>query len=198
MDFKLAKPTWKQLPVIALGTATAIVTAALAVTLLNQPQTVNVLVAKQNLSEGTVLSQDALTTITLPKRALPELYLQTFKPQLTLNHSVHAGELIPKHALTDQPNQLIPIRLNNLPQTPVAIQVGDRVDVWATLNSSAENTAPEPVCFEAIVTAIETKTDLAQTRSSVELRIKSEYLESTLAVIDSNYKIALILHETYR
>lgn len=198
MDFKLAKPTWKQFPVIALGTATAAVTAALVVTLLNQPQTVNVLVPKQNLAEGTVLTQDALTTIALPKRAVSDQYLQTFKPKLTLNHSVHAGELIPKHALTNQPNQLIPIRLNNLSQTPQAIQVGDRVDIWAALNSSTEAQAPEPVCFEAIVTAIETKTDLAQTRSSVELRIKSEYLESTLAVIDSNYKIALILHETYR
>ena len=198
MDFKLSKPTWKQVPVIALGTATAVLTAALAATLLNQPQTVNVLVPTQDLAEGTVLAQNSLTTIALPKRTVSDLYLQTLKPNLTLNHSVRAGELIPKHALTNQPNQLIPIRLNNLPQTPLAIQVGDLVDVWATLNSSTEAQAPEPVCFEAIVTAMETKTDLAQTRSSVELRIKSEYLESTLAVIDSNYKITLILHETYR
>ena len=192
MEFKLAKPTWKQAPVIALATTTAIATVALALNIYNQPQTITLLVPAENLAEGTVLNQGNLTQTQIQKTSETNLYLQHLKPNQTLTQPIRRGELIPKHALTDLNHQLIPLRLNNLPQIPKQITVGDRVDVWAT----NESQAPEPVCFNAVVSVIETKTDLSQVRTSVEIRIEQEYLESTLAVIDSNYKISLILHES--
>jgi len=92
--------------------------------------------------------------------------------------------------------QRTPIRINNLPQISKAISVGDYVDVWATAVSQLDEGDPHTVAFNAIVVAIETNSAMSQVTTSVELRIGTEYLETLLAAVDSNYKISLILHET--
>ena len=175
---------------VCLGTA--VIVAGL--TLNFSPSRQTVFMAKSAIAEGQSITRELLTEQELAIGGVTQAYLTKFQPGLVALDSIAAGQLIPKQSLSNQSEARFPIRFNNLPQISNAISVGDSVDVWAT--PADQSQAPQPVAFRAIVVSVEPSNSMGQVTTSVELRIELEYLESLLGVIDSNYKISLILNET--
>lgn len=194
MELRLRRLSRKQLlPLMSFSAlGAAIVIAGLTLNL--TPATQTVLLAKANISEGQVITAELVYQANLPIGNAGTNYLSRLQPNLVATTSIAKDALIPKGAIAPASDKRIPIRLNNLPQISKAISVGDTVDVWATAQDLS--TPPEVIAFNAIVVQVETNNSMAQTTTTVELRIEVDYLETVLASIDSNYRISLILHET--
>ena len=181
------------LPILSFVCLGAAVIVA-GLTLNFSPSRQTVLIAKSAIAEGQSITRELLTEQELAIGGVTQAYLTKFQPGLVALDSIAAGQLIPKQSLANQSEARFPIRFNNLPQISNAISVGDSVDIWAT--PADQSQAPQPVAFRAIVVSVEPSNSMGQATTSVELRIEPEYLESLLGVIDSNYKISLILNET--
>ena len=181
------------LPILSFVCLGATVIVA-GLTLNFSPSRQTVLMAKSAIAEGQSITRELLTEQELAIGGVTQAYLTKFQPGLVALDSIAAGQLIPKQSLANQSEARFPIRFNNLPQISNAISIGDSVDVWATPTDQSQ--APQPVAFRAIVVSVEPSNSMGQVTTSVELRIEPEYLESLLGVIDSNYKISLILNET--
>ncbi|MEN9603574.1 MAG: hypothetical protein RL545_263 [Actinomycetota bacterium] len=196
MEIKLQK-TWVKylVPVISVS-ALVVTVGSIAVVAATAPSQEEVLIAARDLPAGATLTVADVKRAQLPLGAIASNYLSNPKQGFVIQQSLTKGQLIPKNDLAPSEEKLFPIRLNNLRPMPKAINVGDRVDIWATKQAQLSTTAPEPVAFAAIVTLIENTNTMAQSTTSVELRVSEEYLESLLAAIDSNSQLSLILHET--
>ncbi|MEY4451339.1 MAG: hypothetical protein RLZZ380_460 [Actinomycetota bacterium] len=196
MELKLKRVSRKYLlPAISFS-ALAITVLIAGFTMATAPSKQSVLVAREAIAEGQSLTSHDFTMVSLPIGNLAANYVSDLKPGLVAVRPIAKGELITNRVLAPGNDERIPIRLNNLPQISKAISVGDVVDVWSTPMSGGMALTPEPAAFNAIVTAIETNSSMAQITNAVELRIYPEYLETLLQVTDSNYKISLILQET--
>ena len=196
MELKLKRLSRKYLLPTLSFSALAITVLIAGFSMVTAPSSQTVLVAREAIAEGQSLTSHDLTTVSLPLGDLAANYVRTLKPGLVAVRPIVKGELITNLALTTENDERIPIRLNNLPQISKEISVGDVVDVWSTPLAGGMALTPEPAAFNAIVTAIETNSSMAQVTNAVELRISPEYLETILQVTDSNYKISIILHET--
>jgi hypothetical protein len=196
MELKLKRVSRKYLLPTLSFSALAITLLIAGFTMAVSPSNQSVLVAREAIAEGQTLTSHDFTTLSLPIGNLAANYVSDLKPGLVAVRPIAKGELITNLVLTPESDERIPIRLNNLPQISKAISVGDVVDVWSTQMAGGMTLTPEPAAFNAIVTAIETNSSMAQVTNAVELRISPEYLETLLQVTDSNYKISLILHET--
>lgn len=196
MKIKLQKPARKALIPIASAAALALSASLFAINLTTTPKAKFVLVAARDLAEGQRLEPGDFQRISLPIGDLARNYLGELPKETVLTHSISKGELIAKLSLARVTDVRVPIRLNNLSPISKAISVGDFVDVWATELSPNSTSAPEPIAFKALVTAIEVNNSMTQSSTSVELRIDETYLESVLSTTDSKYRLALILHET--
>lgn len=196
MEIKLQKRFAKYLaPAIATSAVIAAV-SVIAIDANSAPESRIVLVATKDLSQGQMLKLSDLREVALPLGSFASNYLAKLHDGLSLTHSVAKGELISKSGVTHETELMVPIRLNNLRPISKAINVGDRVDIWATEQSQTMQTAPEPVAFNAIVTQIESNNSMTQNSTSIEIRIGEEYLETLLNATDSNFQLSVILHET--
>lgn len=160
------------------------------------PSTRELLVPVRDFASGAKIHQSDLSPVRVQIGDLANSYLSRASGDLILNRSIRKGEFIPKTALSKVGLELMPIRINGLTSVTKSLTVGDRVDVWVTGTTAGEQTAPEPVAFDAIITALEVNSSMTQHTTDVELRVSREYLESLLSALGSNMKIALILHET--
>lgn len=160
------------------------------------PSTRELLVPVSDFALGAKLHESDLTPVRVQIGELANNYLSRRSGDIILNRSIRKGEFIPKTAVSKLGIELMPIRINGLTSVTKALTVGDRVDVWVTGTTAGEPKAPEPVAFDAIVTALEINNSMTQHTSDVELRVSRDYLESLLSALGSNMKIALILHET--
>ena len=194
MELRLRRLSRKQLLPFMSFTALAVAIILAGLTLNITPASQTVLLAKLPISEGQIITEELVYKANLPIGSAAFNYLSNLRPSFVANTSIAKDALIPKGAISQETDKRIPIRLNNLPQISKAISVGDIVDVWATARDLS--TPPEVVAFNAIVVDVETNNSMAQTTTTVELRIEIDYLETVLATIDSNYKLSLILHET--
>ncbi len=196
MEIKL-RSRFQKYAVPAIAGVIAIVASLFAVfTQASIPGLQSVLVANRNIAEGETLTPEEFQTLSLGIGSLSRNYLETLPKDLKAARSISQGELLAKSLVASETEQLIPIRLNNLAPFSKAITVGDRVDIWATEQSQTQKTAPEPVAYNALVTAIEVNNSMTQTSNNLELRITNDYLESLLAANDGNYKLSVILRET--
>ena len=196
MEIKLQKRLAKYLfPAISVG-ALLVTASLLLLGFTSSPLKQSVLVASRDLPVGAKLNASDVHSVQLSLGNLSINYLTKLQPGLVLASSLAKGQLVPKLNLTQEDEHWFPIRLNNLRPIAKSINVGDKVDVWSSKQAQLGTTAPESVAFEAVVTQIENNTSMAQSSTSVELRVSSEYLESLLAAIDSGSQISLILHES--
>ena len=197
MEIKLQKKYTKYILPAGSIAVMALAAGIIFIQLSSTPAVKVVLIANRDLAEGTKVSPTDFHEEKLPIGTAAGNYLSGLPKNQLLVFPVLKGELLSKRALSGGEESLIPIRLNGLRPISKAISVGDHVDVWATQQShSLTETAPEPVAFDAIVTAIESNTSMAQNTANVEIRIQSEYLETLLNATDSNAQLSLILHET--
>lgn len=197
MEIKLQRKYAKLL--LPAASVAAIVVALLTTFLqiASKPAIKAVLIANRDLAEGSPVQATDFHVEQLPIGAASANYLSKIGKDLTLTLPVLKGELLSKRSIAEGSSALIPIRLNGLRPIAKAISVGDRVDVWATAqNHSLNASAPEPVAFNAIVTAIESNTSMTQSITNVEIRITEDYLETLLSATDSNAQLTIILHET--
>ena len=171
MELKLKRLSRKYLLPTLSFSALAIAVLIAGFTMATAPSSQTVLVAREAIAEGQSLTSHDLATVTLPIGDLAANYVRTLKPGLVAVRPIAKGELITKLALTPESDERIPIRLNNLPQISKEISVGDVVDVWSTPLAGGMALTPEPAAFNAIVTAIETNSSMAQVTNAVELRI---------------------------
>lgn len=194
MELKLRKVRFKHLlPILsflALTAAIAITAATVSLT----PTTQTVLVAKTSIAEGQQITAQLVSETELPIGELARTYLESLKPGLVATRSIAEGELLSKVIVSQDSDRRIPMRINNLAAISKAISVGDTVDVWATPPDASSS--PEAVVYRALVVSLETSNSMGQLTTSVEIRIETEYLETFLTAIDSNYRISLILQET--
>jgi Flp pilus assembly protein CpaB len=197
VEIKLQKKYAKLLLPAVSVLAIAIALATTAFQLVSQPTASTVLIANRDLAEGAGVLPTDFHAEKLSIGALASNYLSKIGKGQVLTHPVLKGELLSKRSIAEGESELIPIRLNGLRPIAKSISVGDRVDIWATAqNHSLNPTAPEPVAFDAIVTAIESNTSMTQSSTTVEIRIAEEYLETILSATDSNSQLSIILHET--
>lgn len=197
MEIKLQKKYTKYL--LPIFSAVAIVVALLTtvVQIASEPAIQSVLIANRDLAEGAQIQAADFHAEKLAIGASSDKYLSSVGADQILTQPIMKGELLSKRSIAKGSSPLIPFRLNGLRPIAKAISVGDRVDVWATAqNRSLNPTAPEPVVFDAIVTAIEANTSMTQNTTNVEIRISEEYLETLLNATDSNAQLSIILHET--
>jgi len=196
MEIKLQKRFAKYLlpSISALALVGAI--ALVSINLASTPEVRTVLVATKDLPEGAVIQTENFTQVKLPLGSIASVYLSQFEPGMMLLQSVSKGELLSRLKLTRQTDVRIPIRLNGLRPISKVIGIGDRVDIWATEQSSSNQSEPQPVAFDAIVTAIESENSMTQSSTNIEIRISEDYLETLLTATDSNYQLSVILHET--
>ncbi|MFM2384798.1 MAG: hypothetical protein RL166_672 [Actinomycetota bacterium] len=196
MEIKLQKRVTKywlpSISVFALLGAIALV----SINLSNVPEVRTVLVAADNLPEGKALEPGDLVEIKLSLGSHAAPYLKRFETGLVLLKSVAKGELLSRLNLTKASDLRIPVRLNGLRPISKVIEIGDRVDIWATQQGSLSQSIPEPVAFDAIVTLIEADSSMAQNSTNLEIRISEDYLETLLTATDSNYQLSVILNET--
>lgn len=196
MEIKLQK-TWVKYLVPVISVSALVVTVGLiALAAATAPTPKEVLIAARDLPAGATLTVADVKRAQLPLGAIASNYLSNPIQGFVIQQSLTKGQLIPKNAVAPSEEKFFPIRLNNLRPMPKSINVGDRVDIWATKQAQLSTSAPEPVAYAAIVTLIENTNNMAQSTTSVELRVSEEFLESLLAAIDSNSQLSLILHET--
>lgn len=196
VDLKL-NTKWRKLALpIASAVFAAMGLTSLLANTFSQTQSTPALIASRDLPEGTELRQGDVQLVNIATNLYQKNYLQHLSPGLVLEHSVSKSQLIPRNVITQSAQTLIPLRLTSLAPLPSTITVGDHVDLWAGQAAQNQTTDPEPIAYDAIVTSVENQNSMGQSTSNVEIRIRSDYLSSTLAAIDSNYKISVILHET--
>lgn len=190
---RIRRELW--LPIFS-ATALSIAVVLYSVNVLTIPKSESILIASHDLFAGELITKSDIRVVNLPLGTLANNYLRAFQGGLVLEHQVRAGEFLPKDFLTDQVDPRIPIRLNNLQPISSSIRVGDKVDIWATKTVQGIQQEPQPVALSALVASIQTNSALAQTTSTLEIRISPSYLETLLQATDSNYKISVVLHET--
>lgn len=196
MEIKLQKRFIKYLLPGFSAVALLVAVVLVLINISSTPTPRTVLIANRDLAEGTALRDEYLTEVKLALGASATAYLSHFEPNLVLVHSLAKGEILSRLNLTKGEDARIPIRLNGLPPISSVIGVGDRVDIWAMEISSTSLSEPQPVAFDAIVTAIETENSMTQIATNLEIRIDSEYLETLLAAMGSNFQLSVILDET--
>ena len=196
MRVKLQKPSRKALVPILTTAAMLIALAISATVLANQPKLAYVLVASKDLAKGEPIKPEDVQRVQLAIGNLAATYPTRLIAGVAPTHSLSKGQLIAKGDLERIETDLVPIRLNNLKPIPTAISVGDSVEIWATDLSPSSTASPEPIAFNALVTAIEVNNSMAQITTSVEVRVDRTFVESILAAVDSRFQLALILNET--
>lgn len=196
MEIKLQKKLTKYLIPASSLLILAIAIAMVTLNLASIPESRLLLVATRDLAEGESLEPEDVEKVRVPLGSISSGYLQNLTQKLVLSNSVAKGQLIPKRDLVSKSGGLIPVRLNGLQPIPSAINVGDRVDIWAIGRNQSLESTPEPVAFNAIITLIESSNSMTQSSMNVEVRIGEEYLETLLGANDSNFQLFLILHES--
>ena len=197
MEIKLQRKHARYLLPAVSVLVIAIALSTTAIQLTSQPPARTVLIANRDLAEGTLVLPADFHPEKLSIGAFASNYLSKLGKGQILTQPILKGELLSKRSVAEGQSELIPIRLNGLRPIAKSISVGDRVDVWATAqNHSLNPAAPEPVAFDAIVTAIESNTSMTQSSTTVEIRIAEDYLETILSATDTNAQLSIILHET--
>jgi hypothetical protein len=140
-----------------LGIAIVVASVAIGVVVMTADRdTVTVLRATRDLSVGAVPS--GLDRVVISRAAAGDAYL-TDEPvgDAVLQWPVRAGELVPRGALAAAKSadvRQVTVAVDPL-HSPVDLQTGDHVDVWASpSNSSREAAAPSKVVTDARVASV--------------------------------------------
>lgn len=194
MEIKLQKPSKKLiLPGISVA-LTIIAIVVIALNLQTQRQLQRVLIATKDIPIGEILTADN-TKIEVTDLN-PQNYLNRLPKHSKAIQTVLKGQLVPAQSTTQTQDLRTPIRFNGLQTISEQLSVGDHVDIWATPNDRQPGNGAEVVAFDAIVTKVVNTSNMAISQTSVELRIKPEYLVSVLEAKANGLSIELVLSET--
>lgn len=194
MEIKLQKPSKKLiLPGISVA-LTIIAIVVIALNLQTQRQLQRVLIATKDIPIGEILTADN-TKIEVTDLN-PKNYLNRLPKDSKAIQTVLKGQLVPAQSTTQTQDLRTPIRFNGLQTISEQLSVGDHVDIWATPNDRQPGNGAEVVAFDAIVTKVVNTSNMAISQTSVELRIKPEYLVSVLEAKANGLSIELVLSET--
>jgi hypothetical protein len=180
------RTAWVAIPLaIALGVASAL--------LWPQSPTSSVLVAKRDLSAGTVVSSTDFETTKAQLGTSTSLYLTALPTSGVLVSRVSKGQLIARSNIAPSPlNTLLPTVLEFKDPLPSKLRVGSRVDVWAT----ERNAEPAPIALECEVENLKAESSLGQRSSAVEVNCATEFLPNLLRSKANAAVLALVLQPT--
>ena len=180
------RSAWLALPLaVAAGAATVL--------LWPQSTPVSVLVAKRDLSAGTVLSPADFELKNVQLGDSASLYLNEFPGNAVVAYRVSRGQLVARSAVSPNPiTTLLPTVLQFKDPLPSKVAVGSRVDVWATERAGE----PAPIALECQVSNLRSETSLGQKLSSVEVNCTSEFLPSLLRAKANGDYLSLVLQPT--
>jgi hypothetical protein len=180
------RTAWVAIPLaIALGLASAL--------LWPQSPTSNVLVAKRDLSAGTVVSSTDFETTSAQLGPSASLYLTALPTSGVLVSRVSKGQLIARSNIAPSPlNTVLPTVLEFKDPLPSKLRVGSRVDVWAT----ERNAEPAPIALECEVSTLKAESSLGQRSSAVEVNCAPEFLPNLLRSKANAAVLALVLQPT--
>ena len=180
------RTAWVAIPLaIALGVASAL--------LWPQSPTSSVLVAKRDLSAGTVVSSTDFETTKAQLGTSASLYLTALPTSGVLVSRVSKGQLIARSNIAPSPlNTVLPTVLEFKDPLPSKLRVGSRVDVWAT----ERNGEPAPIALECEVANLKAESSLGQRSSAVEVNCATEFLPNLLRSKANAAVLALVLQPT--
>lgn len=180
------KPAWLAVPLaLVLGGATAL--------LWPQSPTHEVLVAKTDLSSGTVVSASNFEPRRVQLGDSASLYFSDLPTEGVLVARITKGELLTRTNLIDTPlNTRIPTVLTFKDTLPANLKIGSQVDIWATEQAGE----PAPIALECEVTTLRAEVALGQKATAVEVNCLPEFLPPLLRAKASQAAIALVLQST--
>lgn len=176
---------WLALPIaVSLGVATAV--------LWPQSPTRAILVAREDLSAGTVVSEKDFEAKPVKIGDSESLYLTALPKAGVLVHSLAKGELVTRTSIAPSPLEtLLPTVLEFSDALPNKLRIGSAVDVWATPH--AQIAEPTPIALECEVSNITNSSGLGLKVTDVEVECLPEFLPALLKAKANQSTIAVVL-----
>ncbi|WP_040163682.1 hypothetical protein [Microbacterium gorillae] len=156
--------------------------------------TVTFAVAGGALVPGQHLARSDVAEVEAALGARADAYLRPdeIPDDAVLTRTVGAGELIPRDAIGDATTQrTTTVVVSSAVALPSSVEVGTTVDVWASVVSSDERTAPSVLVSDAVVARVG-ETAAVRGGTDVELVVPRDAVSDVLAATSGEAVISVV------